>query len=287
MTAHTMISQTKRMLDRKILYPLKHIADKRRISSCHVRGCDILLEVQSEIEKFRARTYATKEPETLDWIERFFNPGEVMYDIGANIGLYSLFAAKHLRGQCKVYAFEPEALNHAQLSKNIYLNGLSGVVLPCCLAVTDKLCFDRFYLHPRNFVNMAAGHLVSGSALHSFGSTEDYSGASFQPFHKQGAVGVSLDHLWQKWDLDFPNHIKIDVDGLEEKIFAGAKHTLADPRLKSVLVEVSAAKGASDPILKRLTQAGFVPITDFSTHSSELLRGTRHESCVNSVFVRN
>jgi FkbM family methyltransferase len=286
MLAHAMISQTKRVLDRKIFYPLKHIADKRHVSTCHVRGSDILLEVHSEIEKFRAKTYATKERETLDWIERYFKPGEVMYDIGANIGLYSLFAAKHLRGQCKVYAFEPEALNHAQLSKSIYLNGLSDVVLPCCLAVTDKLCFDRFYLHPRNFQNMAAGHLVPGSALHSFGSTEDYSGASFQPFHLQGAVGVSLDHLWQTWGLDFPNHVKIDVDGLEEKIIGGAKQTLADPRLKSVLVEVSAAKGASDPILQRLTQAGFVRVTDFSAHSSELLKGARHEDCVNSVFVR-
>lgn len=282
-----MISRIKRAVGRKIVNYLEHVASRQQIYTCHVRGSVILLEVESEIEKFRARTYTTKEPETLDWIERYFQPGDVMYDVGANIGLYTLFAAKYLRGQCKAYAFEPEALNHARLSKNIYLNGLSGVVLPCCMAVTDKVCFDTFYLNPENFEKTAAGQdLVSGSALHSFGAAVDYSGRSFQPFHKQGTVGVSLDHLWQVWGLDFPNHVKIDVDGLEEKVIAGAAQTLEDRRLKSVLVEISGSKGGSDPILRQLTQAGFAQVTDFAAHSSDLLKGTPYEDCLNCVFIR-
>ena len=282
-----MISRIKGMVGRKIVNCLKHVVMRQQTYRCNVRGRLILLEVESEIEKFRARTYASKEPETLDWIERYFHPGDVMYDIGANIGLYSLFAAKRLRGQCKVYAFEPEALNYGKLSKNIYLNGLSGVVLPCCVAVTDKLGFDIFYLNPENFEKMANGRgLVSGSALHNFGSAEDYNGRSFQPFHRQGTVGVPLDHLWRGWGLDFPNHVKIDVDGLEEKIIAGAVQTLEDRRLKSVLVEISAAKGGKDPILQRLTETGFVQVTDFAAHSSELQKGTPYENSVNCVFIR-
>jgi len=101
--------------------------------TCQVRGLAILLDVESEIEVFRAETYASKEPETLEWIERFFRSEDVIYDIGANVGLYSLFAAKHLNSRCKVYAFEPEALNYAKLNINIYINGLSGTIVPCCL----------------------------------------------------------------------------------------------------------------------------------------------------------
>ena len=149
------------------------------------------------------------------------------------------------------------------------------------------LCFDTFNLNPSNFQGMVkGGGLVAGSALHSFGVAEDYSGEPFRPFHRQGTVGVSLDHLWQAWGLDFPNHVKIDVDGLEEKVIAGAGQTLADKRLKSVLVEISASKGGQDPILQRLTQTGFTQVTDFAVHSSEQLKGTPYEDSVNCVFIR-
>ncbi len=280
-----MVSRIGRAVRRRIVNYLARFANRKK-HACHVRGSLIQLEVESEIDEFRARQYFTKEPETLEWIERYFQPYDVMYDIGANIGLYSLFAAQHLRGQCKVYAFEPEALNYARLNRNIHLNGLSGVVLPCCVAITERLCFDTFYLNPDNFEKMTGGRLVSGSALHCFGATVDYSGRSFRPFHQQGTVGVSLDHLWQVWGLDFPNHIKIDVDGLEEKIIAGGHQTLEDRRLKSVLVEISRSKGESDPIFQQLTQAGFIQVTNFSAHSSEILKGTPYEDSINSVFVR-
>jgi len=187
-----LFSRIKRAIRRRFFNYLTHIVERQQVQVCDVKGCTILLKIESEIEQFRAATYATKEPETLEWIERYFRPGDVIYDIGANIGLYSLFAAKHLGGHCKVYAFEPEALNHAQLSKNICLNGLSGVVLPCCLAVTDRLCFDTFNLNPENFQKMVKNKsLAAGSALHSFGVAEDYNGKPFQPYHMQGTVGVS------------------------------------------------------------------------------------------------
>ena len=285
-----MISRIKRAIDRKVLWYLDHVTTGRQIQFCNVRDSMILVGVESDIERYRANTYATKEPETLDWIERYFRRGEVIYDVGANVGLYSLFAAKHLKGDCKVYAFEPEALNHARLSKNVYLNGLSSVVIPCCLAITDRLCFDLFYLNPHNFETAVPGEgLVPGSALHNFGAPVDelrQSGSEFRPLHRQGTVGVSIDHMWKEWGLDFPNHIKIDVDGLEEKIVAGSAETLKDERLRSVLVEIASRDEDANTIPERLTEAGFVRVADFPAHSSELLEGTRYEGFVNHVFVR-
>lgn len=258
-----------------------------RVERCSVLGHSILLEVGSEIEQFRASTYSTKEPETLEWIQRYFRTGDVMYDIGANIGLYSLFAAKHLKSQCKVYAFEPEALNFASLNTNIYLNELSRVVVPCCVAVADKLSFAPFYLHPNVYAEDRLGEgLVAGSALHSFDRLDGPDGETFEPIHEQGAVGISLDELWEDFHLDFPNHIKIDVDGTEEKIIAGGSKTLRDPRLKSILVEISTYKGEKDPIVVSLTEAGFHVVTDFSGHSRDQLKGSQWESFENAVFVR-
>ena len=77
---------------------------------------------------------------------------------------------------------------------------------------------------------------LSGSDLHSFGIAENCSARPFQPFHKQGTVGLSLGCRCQVLGLDFPNHVKIDVDGLEEKIVVDAAQTLEDRRFKSVLV---------------------------------------------------
>src|SRR5438132_2135648 len=176
-----MIRRIKRTVQRQVAQYLAYLDRRKRLYICRVRGHEINLWVESAIERFRAKTYNAKEPETLDWIERYIRPGDVVYDVGANIGLYAMFAAKRLEGRGKVYAFEPEALNHAKLSKNIHLNGLSGMVVPCCLALTDTLCFDTFNLHPNNFEEMAGGQLVPGSALHSFGVENDYSGKSFRP----------------------------------------------------------------------------------------------------------
>lgn len=192
----SLLSRVKSGASRRIANYLRHMIRRMQVTTCNVKGCAIELEVLSEIEEYRASTYTTKEPETLEWIERYVRSGDVFYDIGANIGLYSLFAAKRLGGKCKVYAFEPEALNYAQLSRNIFLNGLSGIVVPCCVAVTDRLCFDYFYLNPHNFETMVRGQsLVSGSALHSFGVPEDYKGRPFQAFHTQGTVGMALDYM--------------------------------------------------------------------------------------------
>ena len=76
------------------------------------------------------------------------------------------------------------------------------------------------------------------------------------------------------------------MDGLEEKIMEGADRTLEDLRLKSIFVEISQSRGPRDPVFQSLKKAGFEPFRDFATHSSEQLKGTPYEDCVNTVFIR-
>jgi FkbM family methyltransferase len=204
--------------------------------TCEVNGVSVLLDVEPEaqegearnFEQWRADTYATKEPDTIAWIDAFFQPGDVIYDIGANIGQYALYAAKRLGGNCRVFAFEPEALNYAKLNRNIVLNGLSETVTACCLAVADRTALDFFYVKA----------FAPGASLHAYGRPVTQGEKPFPPKNRQGTMGVSLDDLTGRFALPFPNHVKIDVDGIEERIIRGAAQTLADPRLKSVLVEV-------------------------------------------------
>jgi hypothetical protein len=95
-----------------------------RVTTCKVGGVVIRVGVSSEIEHFRADTYSTKEPETLDWLDRELTEEDIFFDVGANIGLYSLYAAKSKPG-CTIFSFEPESQNYARLCKNIALNAVA------------------------------------------------------------------------------------------------------------------------------------------------------------------
>jgi FkbM family methyltransferase len=226
------------------------------IITIKVGDLSVLLDVDSRagnqgglrnFELWRAETYSSKEPDTLAWIDSFFKPGDVIYDIGANIGQYSLYAAKRLAGQCKVLAFEPEALNHAKLNRNIVLNGLVGTVVPYCLAVTERTALDLFYVKT----------FAPGAALHAMHRPVTQGEEPFAPQNQQGVMGVSLDDLTGPLGLPVPNHIKIDVDGIEAAIIRGARKTLADPALRTALVEVYFHGNVAGEIQEAFGREGF------------------------------
>jgi hypothetical protein len=81
--------------------------------------------------------------------------------------------------------------------------------------------------------------------------------AAFEPRSEQGMLSVTLDDLIGRFGAPFPDHIKIDVDGIEEEIVAGAERTIADERLRSALVEVYLYRGAAERIRARFAAAGF------------------------------
>ncbi len=229
----------------------------REIITRTVRGRDIRIDVDStegadgprerNWELWRADSYETKEPDTLDWIDTFVSSGDVLYDVGANIGQYSLYAAAKTDGGCRIYAFEPEALNYAKLNRNIVANQRADGVTAYCLAVAGKTALDVFYV--KSF--------SPGASLHCFGKPETQGEIAFDPQNKQGMIGVSLDDLVYTFGLPCPTHIKVDVDGIEEDIVAGADRLLADSRLASVLIEVYMHKQVADRIIHRFEERGF------------------------------
>jgi FkbM family methyltransferase len=186
---------------------------------------NIKLYSPSELLIWRATTYNTKEPSTLEWIDSF-KEKSVLWDIGANIGLYSLYAAK--KSDCEVYAFEPSAFNFPILNKNIEINNLDSKISALCLAVSEKTMIDKLNMPDTSF----------GGALNCFADTVDMNGKQFSPSYSQGTLGVSIDDLVSRFDLVIPNYIKIDVDGIENLIIKGAVNTLSNSKVESVLVEL-------------------------------------------------
>jgi FkbM family methyltransferase len=195
---------------------------------------------------FRARSVLHKEPETIVWIDSFAQ-GCCLWDIGANVGVYSLYAAHR---KVAVLAFEPAAANYHVLNHNIELNAAHGLVQAYCLAFAQE--------NQLGTLNMA--NTMAGGATNNFdaeGKLSPYAKQTGMVFN-QGMLGLSIDRFVEMFDPPFPDHMKIDVDGIEEQILQGASKTLADPRLRSVLIELETIEPESyQRCLDMFETAGF------------------------------
>ena len=125
------------MLAKDILNELVVAAYKLKggFTRVQVRGQQILISIDHLRTLNRAKTYSKKEPDTLDWLDSF-ESGSCYFDIGANIGQYSLYPAKKYGKDVQIFAFEPQSNNYYALNKNIYLNNLSNHILSYCFAVS-------------------------------------------------------------------------------------------------------------------------------------------------------
>ncbi len=204
---------------------------------------------------WRANSFFTEEPETIAWLNEL-GPDDVLWDIGANVGLYAIYAAK-FRG-CRAFAFEPESQNFALLVDNISLNRLGDRCLPVSVAVSRQTGFGRLrvrYVTKGGAYNLFRDAADNGAATpESFQAAQNY--AAFDGFD-QGVFGCSIDDLVDRFGLEPPTHIKIDVDGIEPDIVAGAADTLRRPRLRSLLIELNAKSTADMAVPDVLAQHGF------------------------------
>ncbi len=237
----------------------------------------------------RVRSLFTKEPITIAWLDSFAE-GDSLFDVGANLGMYTIYAAV-MRG-AKVIAFEPESLNYAELNKNIYLNQLHGQVLAYCLALSDVDKLDKLLLSDFGI----------GISSHDF---EENSWTSDKKFAadwivsrdnrlEQGCVGRRLDSLVAE-GLPVPGHIKIDVDGLEHRLIDGMLETLRRPELKTVLIEINFDNPKNLEAVEKITSLGWRYSWDqLRTHRTvkfrvDQIKGyqERRQGGLNYIFYRD
>jgi FkbM family methyltransferase len=173
------------------------------------------VQQDSELEKWRVATFWEKEPETIAWIESF-DKEERFLDIGANIGLYSLYAASM---GIRTWALEPNPSNFQALTMN-----------------TRKL-------------NRGLPITVMWAAAGAISGMGDFRYSDITPGSTGGGYTVdtgfmtpikifTIDEL-AKIHGDW-NHIKIDVDGEEDLIVDGMIETIAGGLVQSCLIEIAA-----------------------------------------------
>lgn len=191
----------------------------------HVQAEGITWLTPNQHCAWRVETLLTKEPDTIAWINGM-REGEVLYDVGANMGQYSLLAAK--RG-VRVHAFEPESQNFALLCRNIAINKLGHLVTPWNIAMNDVSSFSPFHVQ----------QLLAGNSCNSFGEAVNYHLQPKEYAFQQGCYGCRMDYFAGSSGIGLrPTHIKLDVDGFEHKVLKGASSDVLK-HVKSVLVETN------------------------------------------------
>lgn len=217
-----------------------------------------LLATSSMERKWRARS-CKKEPWTVAWIEESLNEGGVLYDVGANVGAFSLVAAKVCGRRGMVVAFEPGFASYAHLCANIVLNRCEPIIVPVPLAVGSTSGLGRFrYLT-----------LDPGQSRHDFRQNAwvaDEAAATKR--YLQPVLAMPLDSIIRTFSLPQPHHLKIDVDGGEIDVLHGATETLENPALRSILIEIDDSQ--SEPVVALLNERGFALERTFKgKHSKE------------------
>jgi FkbM family methyltransferase len=177
------------------------------------------------------KNWEAREPEVLDWIDGF-ERGCTFFDVGASFGTETLYAALKTDGPKKIVSFDLCLASSFNLAYNLSLNNINHV--------------DQYFIA-----------LSEESKMITFAEPTQYyfvQGRDKYDTIPFNALSISMDQFIEMVHL-FPDYIKIDVDGAEESIISGMSETVRNPKLKSVVVEVSAK---SEPLITQsLERAGF------------------------------
>jgi FkbM family methyltransferase len=254
-------------------YVLRQMLDSAMGETRRTRhgGIDLAFVAPNQLCEWRTMTFASKEPETLDWIDAM-PEGAILWDIGANVGLYSVYAAKKRR--CQVWAFEPSVFNLELLARNIQLNGVAANVCILPLALNDALGPNALRMTTTEW----------GGALSTFGRDFDWRGRPLDTTFEFRTMGLTMDLAAERLAIPQPAYIKIDVDGIEHFILKGGTSVLRGVR--QVLIEVNDEfRAQADACEALLTQAGLV-LRD--KQQSEMIAASTigYQTTFNQIWVR-
>lgn len=245
----------------------------------------INLEDQSQLIFFtpnnlvdwRVRTLHSKEPDTIRWIDNFDKNKEIIFwDIGANIGLFSIYSAQKHKGNIKVIAFEPSSSNLRILTRNISINNFSDKIFVNQIALTNK---------KNVFLDMNEPEFIEGSSLNTFGEKFNFEGKNFLAKQKYKIFGTTIDTMIDERYLNIPDYIKIDVDGLEHLILEGGDKLFKNKKVKSVLIEVNENFNTQrETVLKFMLDHNFKFITKENNPDN---LSSKFKNTFNYIFLKN
>jgi len=218
------------------------ITDNLKNSDVHVRGVHFkLMTYTRSLELCSRMNYET---ENLDFID-MIKPGEVMYDLGACEGRFSIYAA--LKG-VRVVAFEPEEKNYLVFTQNIALNDISENKLKAIHAGVGAK-------NGKAIINI--GQPWEGGHQKVIEHGEIRNDLNFNFVEQQEIHLVSIDSFVEEGKYPAPNYLKIDIDGSEMPFLNGAGKVLQSKGLKGIIFELNEIDPNFNAIILMLNKNGF------------------------------
>jgi FkbM family methyltransferase len=184
-----------------------------------VNGIPMWVDTSDRVIATRLLGGGTWEPEETAAFLAHVREGMCVFDVGANIGYYTLLAARAAGASGRIYAFEPEPRNYSLLARNVAENGFSNVRL-FDAAVSNRAGSATLHLDDANF------------GAHSFeaGSIRTSSGRSVE------VEALALDgFLEEARDFSAGVLVKVDVQGAEALVVEGGRRLLGLPRVTVIL----------------------------------------------------
>ena len=199
-----------------------------------------------------------KEKHIKDWVVNEFKEGDVFYDIGANVGSYSLISTKLMSGDIKVYAFEPSFSNFNNLCVNIKANNMNNSIIP----------FNILLANQKSSLLFNYSDITAGSAGHDLLPTKNNdNNLTFSQF----MYAFDLDMVINDFNLPKPNHIKIDVDGNEVSVLMGMSNVLKSPELKTIQIEFDNSFSNENEIREILSSNQFTDYKKYFHKNKEVV----------------
>lgn len=192
---------------------------------------------------WHARTILGEERLMIEWLDSFDND-DVFFDIGANIGKYTIYAAlkhKDLRAFC----LEPELNNIQTIYENLYFNDLLGRCVIVPYGVSDKEALEPFHIR----------EMTKAGALNNIGSASPYEIDRSRSFVSH-AFCIALDSFIERYGLPSPTKVKIDVDGNEYRVLCGMKEALKRS-VKELYIELDVKFSDHRRAIALLEECGF------------------------------
>lgn len=184
------------------------------------------------------------ETENLDFIDTM-RPGEIMYDLGACEGRFSVYAG--LKG-IKCYSFEPENNNFNALLENLSINNLStDIIKPFKLGIGQA----------NQKAKLKIGQPWAGGHQKVVEQANARSDLKFDFKEEEVIDIVSLDEFLQSGEREFPDYLKVDIDGSEMAFLYGAQKTLSSKKLKGIIFELETQDRNFSSIVSDLLGKGF------------------------------
>lgn len=189
-----------------------------------VNNGEDVIEVKNIREMQQRRIYFLDRYESreIKLCKKLLSSGDIFIDVGANIGWFTIGAARQVGQAGKVIAFEPSSQINPQLQRNIYLNKLSNVKV------------EKIALSDENGTAILSGYTEENIGLPSIVGNSD----NYEKSGSEKVETVRFDDYYQRASLGKIRLIKIDAEGAEMKILEGMGKLLEKKDVDCLIIEV-------------------------------------------------